>query len=285
MATDAAIRCGLSVPRLAAETMEKMRDALPATANLKNPVDVIGDARADRYTAALEAVLDDPNIDQTLVILTPQSMTDIESIARGICKFHETATKPIACSFMGAADVGPGIRLLQQAHIPHYILPEWACEAMAYVQRIRQWREQPMVEFEPLPVDRQAARAIIDQRRERLSRRGPGPGRAGGLRHAGAAVQALQDARRGRGLRREDRLSGGAARGQPADHSQVGGAGRRLEPGRRRGGPRRVRADAAAPGRRRAGGGDPRHVGPPHDPAGLRADPRREARPGLRRRR
>ena len=58
---------------------------------------------------------------------------------------------------MGAADVGPGIRLLQQAHIPHYILPEWACEAMAYVQRIRQWREQPMVEFEPLPVDRQAA--------------------------------------------------------------------------------------------------------------------------------
>ena len=150
MATDAAIRCGLSVPRLGAETMEKMRGALPATANLKNPVDVIGDARADRYTAALEAVLDDPNVDQTLVILTPQSMTDIESIARGICKFHETATKPIACSFMGAADVGPGIRLLQQAHIPHYILPEWACEAMAYVQRIRQWREQPMAEFEPL---------------------------------------------------------------------------------------------------------------------------------------
>jgi acetate---CoA ligase (ADP-forming) len=162
MATDAAIRCGLSVPRLAPETMEKMRDALPATANLKNPVDVIGDARADRYTTALGAVLDDPNVDQTLVILTPQSMTDIESIARGICKFHESAAKAIACSFMGAADVGPGIRLLQQAHIPHYILPEWACDAMAYVDRIRQWRQQPIMEFEPLPVDRQTASAIID---------------------------------------------------------------------------------------------------------------------------
>jgi acetyltransferase len=32
---------------------------------------------------------------------------------------------------------------------------------MAYVQRIRQWREQPMAEFEPLPVDRQSARAIL----------------------------------------------------------------------------------------------------------------------------
>ena len=162
MATDAAVRCGLSVPRLAAETMEKMQGVLPASANLKNPVDVIGDARADRYIAALEAVVQDPNIDQTLVILTPQSMTDIESIARGICKFHETADKPIACSFMGAADVGPGIKLLQKAHIPHYILPEWACDAMAYIQRIRQWREQPMAEFERLPVDQAAARAILD---------------------------------------------------------------------------------------------------------------------------
>jgi acetate---CoA ligase (ADP-forming) len=162
MATDAAVRSGLSVPRLAPETMEKMRRSLPASANLKNPVDVIGDARADRYTAALQAVFEDPHIDQTLVILTPQSMTDIEAIARGICKFHETATKPIACSFMGAADVGPGIRLLQQAHIPHYILPEWACDAMACVQRIRQWRQQPMPPFEPLPVDRGAAGAIIE---------------------------------------------------------------------------------------------------------------------------
>jgi len=162
MATDAAIRCGLSVPRLVPETMEKMRGALPAAANLKNPVDVIGDARADRYLAALEAVAADPNIDQILVILTPQSMTDIEAIARGICKFRQNLKKPICCSFMGAVDVESGIQLLQQAQIPHYILPEWACEAMAHVEQIRQWRLQPRGEFQPLPVDKETARRIID---------------------------------------------------------------------------------------------------------------------------
>ncbi|MBN2579809.1 MAG: acetate--CoA ligase family protein [Pirellulales bacterium] len=161
MATDAAVRCGLNVPPLAPETKEKMKRALPAAANLKNPVDVIGDARADRYAAALEAVLEDPQIDQTLVILTPQSMTDIEAIARRICQFRQTAKKPLACSFMGAADVGPGIRLLQEAHIPHYILPEWACEAMAVVQKVRQWRDRPTTAVEPLPVDRETARAIL----------------------------------------------------------------------------------------------------------------------------
>ena len=55
-------------------------------------------------------------------------MTDIDSIAEGIGRIHEEAAKPIACSFMGAADVHSGVRLLQEAHIPHYILPEWASE-------------------------------------------------------------------------------------------------------------------------------------------------------------
>ena len=156
------------MPRLAEPTTARLKAVLPAAANMKNPVDVIGDARADRYTAALEAVLEDPNVDQVLVILTPQSMTDIDAIAHGVCRIHDQAAKPIACSFMGAGDVASGIRLLQDAHIPHYILPEWACQAMAYVQRIRAWREQPWDEPQPLPVDRAAARAVIDESAPRL---------------------------------------------------------------------------------------------------------------------
>jgi len=163
MATDAAVRAGLRVPRLDDATMAKLGASLPATANIKNPVDVIGDARADRYMAAMESVLMAPDVDQVLVILTPQSMTDIEAIAQGICRIHEKATKPIACSFMGAADVGCGIRTLQNAHIPHYILPEWACEAMGNVQKIRHWRVRTMGALDRFPVNRSAAQAIVDQ--------------------------------------------------------------------------------------------------------------------------
>lgn len=63
MATDQAVAAGLSIPRFTASTTAALSASLPAAANLNNPVDVIGDARADRYTAALEAVLDDPNVD------------------------------------------------------------------------------------------------------------------------------------------------------------------------------------------------------------------------------
>jgi acetyltransferase len=162
MATDAAIRAGLRVPRLAEATGERLRGLLPATANVKNPVDVVGDARVERYTAALEHVLADPNIDQVLVILTPQSMTDIDAVARGICRIQKTAAKPMACSFMGATDVASGIRLLQEAHVPHYILPEWACTAMADIQRICQWRRQACGQIERLPVQQAAAKAVLD---------------------------------------------------------------------------------------------------------------------------
>lgn len=161
MATDAAVRAGLSVPHLDATTMARLRESLPATANTKNPVDLIGDARADRYAAALRHVLADSNVDQVLVILTPQSMTDIDAIAQSICAIRQEAAKPIACSFMGAADVASGIRILQHANIPHYILPEWACRAMAVVQSVLAWRQQVPDQPERLPVDWNTAHAIL----------------------------------------------------------------------------------------------------------------------------
>jgi len=161
LATDAAVSVGLDIPRFTADTSAKLDAALPAAANKKNPVDVIGDARSDRYEAALEAVLADPNVDQVLVILTPQSMTDIEAIARGVVKVYEKSDKPIACSFMGASDVRVGIDILQASHIPHYVLPEWACQAMADVQRVLAWRSREIKEFQPLPVDEAAAGKVV----------------------------------------------------------------------------------------------------------------------------
>ncbi|MBC8373700.1 MAG: acetate--CoA ligase family protein [Planctomycetes bacterium] len=162
MATDAAVNMGLEIPRFDDETTGRLKSALPAAANIKNPVDVIGDARADRYSAALQAVLDDDNVDQALVILTPQSMTDIEAIAECVVAGHKKTDKPLACSFMGGRDVQVGINILQAARIPHYILPEWACSALIDSNTFNEWKNSPAPEFKPLDVDAAAARAVMD---------------------------------------------------------------------------------------------------------------------------
>jgi len=127
LTTDAAISSGLKLAKFSEETTRILKKALPATANINNPVDVIGDARSDRYVSAIKAAFEDPDVAGVFVILTPQSMTDIKTIASDIVNIASGQTKPIYTSFMGEKDVASGIDLLQRNKIPHYFLPESMC--------------------------------------------------------------------------------------------------------------------------------------------------------------
>jgi acetate---CoA ligase (ADP-forming) len=135
LTTDAAIREGLQLSRFSEETTRLFKRHLPSTANIKNPVDVIGDARADRYDAALRGSMNDPSVDGVFVILTPQSMTNIEEIAEEVVKVAGESSKPLYTSFMGEADVAGGVDILLRNRIPHYILPESMCKSFASVYR------------------------------------------------------------------------------------------------------------------------------------------------------
>ena len=164
MATDAAVSRGLELPGFTAATQARLKKALPATASYRNPIDLIGDAHADRYAAALEAVADDASVDQVLVILTPQSMTDIAEVARTICGLKQRildAGKTLACSFMGAKDVARGIEVLRAHQIPHYILPEWATDAMWHAVWYRRWQEREVSDIKRFDVDREAAARVL----------------------------------------------------------------------------------------------------------------------------
>ncbi|MHC4796792.1 MAG: acetate--CoA ligase family protein, partial [Planctomycetota bacterium] len=165
MATDAAVDHGLKLAEFSDETTVKLKKALPAAANIKNPIDVIGDAREDRYAAALEAVFCDDNVDQILVILTPQSMTNINAIAKTICEIKDKfpdSNKTLLCSFMGAKDVAPGIEILQQHSVPHYILPEWAVDAMWHAAWYCRWLTREVSEIKTYDVDHQRANQIVE---------------------------------------------------------------------------------------------------------------------------
>lgn len=164
LTTDATIHCGLELPKFNPETTKILKSELPPTANISNPVDVIGDARADRYNAAVSSIMKDENVDGVFVILTPQSMTEIESIAKEICHIASQHTKPIYTSFMGEADVAVGVDILLRNRIPHYILPESMADAFASTYKFTKFLEdvhKPIPEFED--VDVQKARGILDE--------------------------------------------------------------------------------------------------------------------------
>ncbi|MDY6830903.1 MAG: acetate--CoA ligase family protein [Thermodesulfobacteriota bacterium] len=148
VATDMTEVSGLELARFTPETTESLASHLPPTANIHNPVDVIGDADPERYQAALDAVIRDENTDSALVILTPQSMTNAIKVARVISKIARRTPKPVVCSFMGVIDVSEGVRHLQENHIPVYRFPENAAKAIAALYRSEQWvHRQSLAQF------------------------------------------------------------------------------------------------------------------------------------------
>lgn len=165
MATDACIRYGLQIASLADYTKKSLRFQLPPTAAINNPVDVIGDARHDRYQAALDAVTADENVDSVLVIVTPQNMTDVKEIANVIVETAGFARKPMAACFMGMVDVSPGVEILRAGNVPHYFFPEDAMRAMAARCRFGEWARTPLQNVAHFDVDRETVRRVFESER------------------------------------------------------------------------------------------------------------------------
>jgi acetyltransferase len=137
MATDAAIAAGLKLAKLNDETKEKLKPpVLPEAAALNNPVDVIGDAHSDRYQAAVEVVMNDPNVDMGVVLLTPQSMTDSDNCGKILPNVIKKIGKPVVAAFMGVKQVEEGVNHLVQNGVPNYAFPEDAVKSLAAATRL-----------------------------------------------------------------------------------------------------------------------------------------------------
>ena len=167
MATDAAIRHGIGLASFSDPTKKKLRNHLPPTASIHNPVDVIGDATHKRYEAAIRDILRDDNVDGAIVILTPQAMTDIVETAQILPRVAKDVNKPILASFMGIVDVSDGVRHLEKNGIPNYIFPEAAARTMAVMARFSerlQAKNGIKREIRQYTVDKKSTSKIIKNR-------------------------------------------------------------------------------------------------------------------------
>ncbi|RTZ99020.1 MAG: CoA-binding protein [Deltaproteobacteria bacterium] len=167
VATDMTVTSGLVPARFSEDTIAALRSHLPSTANVNNPVDVIGDAAQDRYANALSAVIKDEGVDGALVILTPQSMTNAIGTAEAIVKIARRSHKPILCCFMGIIDVSAGVKYLQENGVPVYRFPENAAKAFGALYKYSRWLNRQELAPYRFKHDRAAARQLIGDCLER----------------------------------------------------------------------------------------------------------------------
>ena len=171
MAADAIERQGLSFAHLAEETVQTLAAQLPAAANVHNPIDVLGDALADRYEFALETVLADANVDAVVVLLTPQAMTECTATAQAVVDAAgECSDKPVLACFLGAHRVAEALRVLRAGGVPHYDSPESAVQTLKVMRDYAQWRARPKRVVKLFPVNRRKVEQIVDRHLRRRLR-------------------------------------------------------------------------------------------------------------------
>lgn len=131
LTTDECVANGLKLANINIKTEVALKKVLPPSANWRNPIDILGDARSDRYFHALRILANDPDIDSLMIILTPQSMTDEEKIAEAIIEIKKDTQKPIVVSFIGGKMVTEAVNTLQVAGVATVNFPEQGARALA----------------------------------------------------------------------------------------------------------------------------------------------------------
>ena len=165
LATDALEHAGLQLARFKPQTIEALVADLPGAASAANPVDVLGDALADRYEHGLQLVLDDPGVDGAIVIVTPQAMTQIEKTAHVVGRIAQGSDKPVLGCFMGEARIKAGVSVLREYGVPNYPFPEQAAASLAAMVTYVEERARPIYQPFHIAVDTSAVRQMFDQAR------------------------------------------------------------------------------------------------------------------------
>lgn len=142
IATDLLIEKGGEIAEISKKTINELDKYLPKNWSRRNPVDLLGDAGAEKYRKAIELCLEDDNVDGVLAILTPQSMTNSTRISEEIAKIKNSYDKPILAAWMGSQSIRKGKEILEANNIPVFVSPERAVKSFTYLYNYSRNLEQ-----------------------------------------------------------------------------------------------------------------------------------------------
>jgi acetyltransferase len=169
LATDALIALNGELAPLTDQTLNALDEFLPAHWSHNNPVDILGDAEAERYAKALDVVAKDPNSDGLLVVLAPQGMTNPAEVAEKL-RAYAQGSKPLLASFMGGESITEAKPVLNDAGVPLFPYPDTAARVFCFMARysytLRSLYETPVLASgDHESISRDKAAAIVQEAR------------------------------------------------------------------------------------------------------------------------
>jgi acetyltransferase len=139
MAADAAPGFGCQLAVLSESTLAKLQGVLPVNWSQGNPVDIIGDAPAERYVKSLEILRDAPEAGTVLLIQAPTAIVPSLEIAQALAPLAAGFGGRLACCWLGDASAKPAAELMRSVGVACFESPEEAVEALGLLQ---QWHRK-----------------------------------------------------------------------------------------------------------------------------------------------
>ncbi len=138
---------------------------------VKDPVALGSDATAEDFEEALDAAIDDPDVDSVVAVFIPPLNTTGVEVANVLAAVGEQSDKPLVSTFLGAEGVPELLRVPDVAgstagrgSVPSYPAVEAAVRALARVVAYAEWRRRPEGELvAPEEVDLPRARRLVNQ--------------------------------------------------------------------------------------------------------------------------
>ncbi|MEO7496619.1 MAG: GNAT family N-acetyltransferase [Massilia sp.] len=165
MATDALSVGGGKLAPISPETLRQLDEVLPSTWSRANPVDIIGDAPAERYRQTLELLLKDDQNDAILFIHAPTAIVPSADIARAIAPLARASSRNVLACWLGGDSVAEARRIFSESGIPTFATPEDAVSGFLQIVHYRQNQnllmQVPPAACSAVLVDRAGARAVI----------------------------------------------------------------------------------------------------------------------------
>jgi acetyltransferase len=165
MATDTLARYGQEPAPLDPETLQAFDAFLPDFWSRGNPIDILGDASAERFGRALAICFNAKNLDGVLVILAPQALTDPLSVAETLAAAIQGTPVSGICLLDGRQTHRHGRDVLNAAGIPTYDTPERAVRAFLYMveyaRNLEMLLEVPPKIAGDMAFDQEKARRLI----------------------------------------------------------------------------------------------------------------------------
>jgi acetyltransferase len=160
---------GFSLAKISPEIQSKMHEKLNPSAQVSNPVDMLGSVSPADYLWSLQNLNDDDGVDVLLPILVPQSLVDVNGVADAWVEVDKMTDKTLLTCLMGERSTQEAEQVLNSNNVPVFNLPELAGPVLKGMWEYRQVLDSPVFEEigskDACPAQIEEAKAAIGDRK------------------------------------------------------------------------------------------------------------------------